>query len=141
MLIESGWTEKEFAGLFQQIKLHKFSIYISKTDLPMAKNLLQEQTNLLVSLLENPTLVEHELFTELLRASFHLREELVSRSDLSKCGDKDLPHLARDTKRVYEMLCVLWCRYIHDLRSRYPYLFSFMVRMNPFNENRSAEVR
>jgi len=35
-------------------------------------------------LLENPVLLEHESFTELLRSVFHLSEELEQRDDFGK---------------------------------------------------------
>ncbi len=85
--------------------------------------------------------MEHELFTELLRATFHLREELTLREDIALCGNDDLAHLGNDVKRVYSMLSVLWVRYVHDLKQRYPYLFSLAIRNNPFNEKRCVVIQ
>ena len=38
--------------------------------------------------IENPSLLEHELFSELIMAIFHLEEELSSRTDINHMGEK-----------------------------------------------------
>ena len=140
-LIKEDWTEKEYSELLKYTKKYEFNIDIKKADFSQLKVLLNEFTNFLVSLLENPSLMEHELFTELLRATFHLREELTLREDIALCSNDDLAHLGNDVKRVYSMLSVLWVRYVHDLKQRYPYLFSLAIRNNPFNEKRCVVIQ
>ena len=119
---------------------HKFHIDSAEVDLAQLKTLLNKESNLLVSLLETPSLIENELFTELLRATFHLREELVLRTDLEACGKEDVKHLENDVNRMYGMLSKQWFRYVHGLKRRYPYLYSLVVRSNPFNEKSCVEI-
>ena len=92
-------------------------------------------------MLENPTLLEHESFTELLRAVFHLLEELVNRDALSDLPDTDLDHLSGDIGRVYGLLVGEWLDYMHHLKNNYPYLFSLSMRMNPFDTDASPVVK
>jgi hypothetical protein len=66
------------------------------------------ERDFLVRLLENPILLEHESFTELLRAVFHLTEELAAREDLGNLPDSDYKHLAGDIKRAYVLLVHQW---------------------------------
>ncbi len=55
----------------------------------------------LLRLLENPNILEHESFTELLWATFHMTEELEVRNSLSNIAVPDTKHLLGDLKRVY----------------------------------------
>jgi len=52
----------------------------------------------MLSLLENPNLLEHDSFTDLLLAIFHLSEELAARDTLVGLPQSDYEHLAGDIK-------------------------------------------
>jgi len=95
----------------------------------------------LLRLLENPNLLEHETFTDLLQAVFHLTEELTHREDVKQASDKDLEHLAGDIKRVYSLLVYEWVAYMEHLKAEYPYLFSLAMRTNPFDQDASPEFK
>jgi len=47
-------------------------------------------------------------FTEMLRAMFHLRDELLNRSDLFELAHSDRQHLEGDILRVYNLLAYEW---------------------------------
>ena len=113
---------------------------VSKIDLEFVRTFLRDRSDLLMRLLENPYLLEHEAFTDLLRAVFHLREELMHREDLSGAPESDKAHLAHDMKRAYLLLIGQWLDYIKYLKGAYPYLFSLAVRTNPFDEQSSIIV-
>jgi hypothetical protein len=93
-----------------------------------------------VRLLENPTLLEHESFTDLLRAVFHLTEELAYREDLSRSPTSDRAHIAGDINRAYHLLVHQWVDYMEYLKMNYPYLFSLAMRTNPFDREASPIV-
>jgi hypothetical protein len=84
--------------------------------------------------------LEHESFTELLWAVFHLAEELSHRSMIKDLPDTDYVHLNGDIKRVYQLLVREWLSHMEHLKQVYPYLFSLAVRTNPFDPEASAEV-
>ena len=92
-------------------------------------------------LLENPNLLEHETFTELLWAVFHLAEELSHRESVEGLTTADYQHLAGDIKRAYELLIREWVIYMKHLKTSYPYLFSLAMRTNPFDPNASVEIK
>lgn len=102
---------------------------------------LQNRADLLLRLIENPIIQEHENFTELLRALFHLRDELLNRNDLSELLDSDRKHLEGDIERVYKLLIFEWLRYIRYLKKSYGYLFSLAIRTNPFDPEATAVVK
>ena len=92
-------------------------------------------------MLENPNLLEHETFTDLLRAVFHLDEELRSRKNVNKLSVKDSDHISGDIKRAYNLLVNEWLDYMYHLKNNYPYLFSLAIRLNPFDEKASPEIK
>jgi len=91
-------------------------------------------------LLGNPNLLEHESFTDLLWAVFHLAEELGSRDSVSSLSYSDREHLAGDIRRVNALLSLEWLAYMQHLEEDYPYLFSLAVRTNPFDPDAKVEV-
>ena len=59
-----------------------------------------KKSHFLIRLLENPNLLEHESFTELLRAVFHVDEELRSRKKISNLSANVLKYISGDIKRA-----------------------------------------
>jgi hypothetical protein len=113
----------------------------TRGDLAKLKVILLARRGFLLGLLENQNLLEHETFTDLLWAVFHLMEELDLRKDVGSLAHPDREHIAGDIKRAYVILIVEWLAYMKHLKKEYPYLFSLAVRTNPFDPGVSVEVR
>jgi len=141
LVIKGDWTEKKFVSVSKSLKRHDYKIDIKKGDLRTLKSFLIEKRQFLLGLLGNPNLLEHELFTNLLWAVFHLTEELVNRSDLKFLPESDMQHLANDIKRSYSSLLFEWLDYMRHLKADYPYLFSLEMRTNPFDANASVVIK
>ena len=141
LVITNESFEKEFLEIYKSIKNHTYNIDSKRGDLENIKNFLKEKRQFLLNLLENPNLLEHESFTNLLWAVFHLTEELTYRKDLERLPETDYQHLAGDIKRAYHLLILEWLNYMKHLKADYPYLFSLAVRTNPFDANASVEVK
>lgn len=140
LVITNDWSEKEFLKICKSVKQHNYDIDSRKGDLGAVKDFLKEKRQFLLNLLENPNLLEHETFTNLLWAVFHLTEELIHRRNLKGLPETDYQHLAGDIKRVYHLLIAEWLDYMRHLKDNYPYLFSLAIRTNPFDANTSVEV-
>jgi len=136
----NDWSNRTFSKINKQLKSYDYRIESQKSDLESLKNFLLEKRDFLLGLLENPNLLEHESFTELLWAVFHLTEELAFRPGLKQLPERDCGHLSGDIKRAYVLLISEWLAYMKHLRDDYPYLFSLAVRMNPFNPHASPIV-
>jgi hypothetical protein len=137
----NDWSNKAFSNMDKRLKNHDYRIESQKGHLDDLKSLLLEKRGFLLGLLENPNLLEHESFTDLLWAVFHLTEELVHRKSVSGLPDADYQHLSDDVERAYVLLISEWLNYMKHLRNSYPYLFSLAVRTNPFDPNASAQVK
>jgi len=138
MVFTGEWNREDVQSARKLLQSHSFEIDICSIDLEGLRDFLTAKEDLLIRMLENPILLEHETFTETLRAVFHLTEELKNRKDLSVCGDPDLEHLAGDIQRAYGHLARQWLEYMMYLKANYPYLFSLAMRTNPFDEKASV---
>ncbi|RZN38562.1 MAG: hypothetical protein EF813_04805, partial [Methanosarcinales archaeon] len=84
LVITDKWSDQEFMDLSKHLKNYDYSVNIQNMDLGHLQSSLVGHRNFLLRLLENPNLLEHESFTDLLRAVFHLTEELAKRGDLKQ---------------------------------------------------------
>ena len=135
------WTDKEFFSASKEIKVRDCEIEVSKGSLEELRDLLREKRGFFLRLLENPNLLEHDSFTELLWAVFHLTEELILRPDLKQLPHADRAHLSVDIERAYVLLVAEWVIYMRHLKKEYPFLFSLAVRTNPFDPCVSVEIQ
>ena len=141
LIVRSDSTDQDFLSVSQRLSKYHYHVDIQKIDLEDLRSFLKQNGNLLMRLLENPNLLEHESFTDLLRAVLHLKEELMSRDNLHQLPDTDYAHLAGDAKRAYTLLGHQWLEYMKHLKNNYPYLFSLAMRTNPFDREASPIVR
>jgi len=116
------------------------SLHVGVGELQALNNLLKEHESLLLQLLANPVLLEHEEFADVLWAIQHLEEELSARPDLAASPPSDLGHLTKDVERAYGRLLHEWLEYLLHLKRHYPYLFSFEVRADPLAPARNVQV-
>ena len=130
----------EFYVLKNKLAKHDAGITSESIDFNTLSEYLREKSDLLLRQLENPDLIEHEAFTELLWATVHLRDELMYRDNFNNLPESDLLHLANDVKRVYGLLTRQWLDYLLHLKVQYPYLFSLALRTNPYLENPSVVI-
>ena len=140
LVVTNAWDEENFSAVASRMKTYKYDIDTCTIDLERLRAFLLEREDFLIRLLENPVLLEHEEFTELLRATFHLTEELSRRGPIIECPLSDVSHLGGDVKRVYGLLIQEWISYMHYLKRNYPYLFSLALRTNPFDPESSVMV-
>lgn len=140
LIINEQWERREFQALYSFLKRRVYRLNGEKINFPYLRELLKGKMDFMTRLLENPVLLEHEPFTELLRAVFHLTEELDLRGDMTGLRDTDREHLAGDVRRVYSLLVYRWAEHMKYLKNNYPYLFSLAMRTNPFDDKAAVTV-
>jgi len=141
LLIDNNWSPERFEQMRIALQKHEHNIDCRSGDLSGLQSFIVGKRAFLLRLLENPNLLEHEEFTELLWAVFHLAEELSYRTSVRGLPDTDFNHLSGDIKRAYGLLIREWLCHMEHLKTNYPYLFSLAVRTNPFNPDASVEVK
>ena len=138
--IKQEWTATEYTQAKKDILNYKSKIVLNADNLEKLYKIIAEKKGFLLHMLENPYMVEHESFTDLLMAVFHLLEEFANRDDFKNLPHSDIAHLEKDCERVYNMMLVEWLNYLVSLKKFYPYLYSLAVRRNPFKENATVIV-
>ena len=140
LIVKSDWTANEFDAVEGKIRTYAYSVDIKRVNLEHLHEFLVTKRDFMVRLLENPNLLEHESFTKLLRAVFHLTEELDSRTRFGGLPESDYTHLAGDIKRAYILIVGEWLDYMEHMKNNYPYLFSLAMRTNPFDQDATPVV-
>lgn len=138
--IEEDWTDSDFTKASEYAKSFENMPVCSEVKLAELRDFLVAKRPFLLTMLENPMLFEHDEFTDILFAAFHLGEELEFRDSFDKLPPCDLEHLSIDIKRFYNNLLSQWILYARHLKAKYPYLFSLVSRTHPFQENPSPIV-
>jgi hypothetical protein len=141
LIVSNNWSDEDFSKAFTTIRDHKARLDSRTTPLIDLHGFLAHHKGFMLALLENPQIFDHDTFTNLLHAVFHLSEELIARERLTDLPQTDYNHLSEDINRVYGMLVVEWITYMQHLKTHYPYLFSLAMRTNPFDQNASPVVR
>jgi len=134
------WSQTDFVKAAKRAVASSSNVDASLGDLVGLTTFLISKREFMLRLLENPNVLEHESFTDLLWGVFHLTEELAHRDDLTDLPDSDLAHLSGDMSRAYGLLSGRWLAYLQHLQSDYPYLYSLAIRTNPLDPNARVEV-
>lgn len=138
--LQPSWKKDDFARARQFTGQARCDVDIDRVDLYALKAYLTEQRHFLLRLLENPNLIEHDRFTDLLWAVLHVEQELEARPVLTELIPSDRAHLALDIRRAYVHLLDEWLFYTEHLKADYPYLFSLVCRTHPFQDAPSAVI-
>jgi hypothetical protein len=140
LVVSREWTDKAFREVRDILAAYACKLDMHDFNLPDMTTYFVNKREFMLRLLENPILLEHQVFTDMLRALFHLTEELTKRKELQALPDSDYQHLSGDLNRAYHLLVLQWLAYMKYLHTNYPYLFSFAIRTNPFDPHASAVV-
>ena len=129
--VQLNWDDRMFLKTIKYLNNVEMYIESNAESLSSLKTLLQSKRDFLIRMIENPNLLEHDTFTDMLLAIFHISEELIARNEFQDADNADMAHLSNDIKRALKTLLVQWIEYLKHLHSDYPYLYSLEVRSNP----------
>ncbi|GAB6155460.1 hypothetical protein JCM17380_42110 [Desulfosporosinus burensis] len=104
-------------------------------DLLNLKNFLITTKPNILRMFENPNLMEHDNFTDMLWSVYHVLDELENRNSFTELPANDMNHLSLDIKRAYQLVIKEWVEYMIHVKKEYPYLYSLAIRKNPFSDN------
>ncbi|MBN1106037.1 MAG: two pore domain potassium channel family protein [Deltaproteobacteria bacterium] len=139
--VSPEWDAPRFRERQKQLDAHSYAVKVEVEDLEGIHKILEARADLLLRLLENPLVIEHGSFSDLLRAVFHLRDELMNRRSFAALPEPDRRHLAGDVARIYRLLIGEWLSTMLYLKQSYPFLFSLALRTNPFDPQASVIVQ
>jgi len=129
------WEAADFRRAREQLAGVAMRADCALGDLACLKTSLSAKRDFMMLMLENPNLLEHDAFTDMLWAVFHLTDELLARASLDNLPAADIEHLQGDIERAFSALLRQWLANMEHLKATYPYLYSLEVRRNPFAAN------
>jgi hypothetical protein len=130
--VSGEWTADDWARVETTLDEVEYKVAWDDVDQENLRRLLFSHRDFLIRLLENPVLLEHESFTDVLWAIFHLADEVQFADEQDRLADGHRRHLGVDITRAYGRLARQWLHYMQHLQGRYPYLFALAIRTNPF---------
>ena len=110
----------------------QYNFYANPDKLEELSTTMDKNKDFLLNLLNNTNLLEHESFTDMLWAVFHVGDELKTRVDLSGLSKAEIDHISEDMRRAYAAMVIEWFSYIIYLKKEYPFLYAIAIRKNPF---------
>jgi hypothetical protein len=138
--IKGTWDGNAFRTARRFADSYQCRLYPAPEALVELRDFLLKKRSFVLALLQNPNLLEHDRFTDLLWAVCHLTEELEVRPGFHALPPADLQHLRGDMQRAYSLLTREWLRYIEHLKDSYPYIYSLAVRLNPYKGDASPVI-
>lgn len=138
LIIDSDKDAKNYITNFEDLNKIKKCLYeynykvdMNYIDLCAIKNILVEHNNLFVTLISNESILQHQIFTDLLMSVIHLRDEIMFMEKDKESGF-NTNHLENDVIRVYKNISIQWISYLEYLSKSYPFLYNNAIRVNPF---------
>lgn len=138
--VNGSWGPAEYRAAAAFAESYGFPVATDRGRFAELRDFLLSHRAFILGLLQNPNLLEHERFTDLLWAICHLTEELEARARLQDVPQSDLEHLGGDVRRAFGLLVREWLSYMQYLRADYPYMYSLALRTNPFLPSTSPIV-
>lgn len=140
LVVSHDWSDADFARARSVITNHTYALDSGSVPMEDLHRFLEDRKIFLLSMLQNPRLLEHDSFTPLIQALYHLTDEMTAREKLTGLPPSDCAHLSGDLNRVYRLLVIEWIGYMQYLKRDYPFLFSLAMRQNPFDKTASVIV-
>jgi len=129
--IGSAWQEADFAKARRAVEAARPRFELDERAFLELSGLLGAHRDGLLRLMQNPGLLEHESFTELLLSVFHLVDEFDHRPAPKAYSAADVAHLEGDLRRAYVLLRTQWLSYALHLKKEYPYLYALVLKTGP----------
>lgn len=138
--MKPSWVDKTFVSAAAAVKSFHVHAALDAQSMIVLKAAMPAKEDI-VKMFANPNLLEHDTFTDMLWALYHLVDELSSRGNTQTLPQSDFEHLKGDICRAYNLLGFEWVIYMKHLKARYPYLWSLAIRKNPFSEQTNVIVQ
>lgn len=132
MAISPDWSCRDFDAARRFLKNYSFSIDADKVDFFALHYHLVNRHKYFLKVIENPALMDHESFTDLILSMYHLWEELDYRTDLYNLNAADKADLGAVTESVYRQLASEWLLNVSYTQKHHAARFSNSMRNSPF---------
>jgi len=125
------FSDEDFQRVKEKLGTRKYSIDLRKINLYELRKFLLENKEFAINLLDNPAIIEHEAFTDLLWNVLHLTDELKRVVNFENLPPEDYEDIKNDIETLYRLLVYEWVNYVHYLKDRHPHIFTYEAKTNP----------
>ena len=125
------FKEEDFERIKRELVRRRYNIDIDKINLYELRKFLLNHKEFAISLLDNPAIIEHEAFTELLWNVLHVTDELKRVPSFENIEPEDYKDIKGDIEKLYKLLIYEWVRYVQYLRKRHHHIFIYEAKTNP----------
>lgn len=105
-----------------------YDLIITEENILNLSSLLKTYRSFMLNMLGNDNLLEHDSFTDMLWAVFHVADELKTRLGDEPLTNEDISHLKIDIKRAYSAMLNEWANYMDYLKTEYPFLYVLAIK-------------
>jgi hypothetical protein len=126
------FSDGDFERLKEKLESRRYDIKVEQMNLHALRKFLLDNKEFVVNLLDNPSLMEHERFTELLWNLLHVTEELRRLMNFESLTEDDWRDIKGEIENLYRLLAYEWVNYAHYLKKNYPHIFVYEAKTNPF---------
>ena len=132
LALKPDWQESDFRAAMRYIREAELRPTCRMPDLKTLASFLVQKKDFLFQLVQNPYVLEHEEFSDVLLSIDHLNDELEARTAYPELPETDIKHLENEIGAFYSHLVYEWLLYARHLKANYPDLYSLLVRIHPF---------
>lgn len=114
--------------LRKRLSNFNYEIQVEQDRLMRLSVLLNQYREFMLNMLGNDNLLEHDSFTDMLWAVFHVADELQMRQGEYALTEEDISHLTIDMIRAYSAVVHEWANYMSYLKVEYPFLYVIALK-------------
>lgn len=132
MQVTEEWQRPDFEKAIRFAEQYTYSLSPERIDFFALHYHLENRHKYFLKVIENPALMDHENFTDLILSMYHLWEELDYHTDLYQLSEKDKDYLCSITGEIYQLLTREWLLNVIYTKKHHQHRLAHAVRVNPF---------
>jgi len=132
LALDACWGKREYAAAAAFLKRYPFKIDSEKLDFYGIHYHLSTRHAYLLKIIDNPALMEHEDFTDLILDIYLLWEELDGHDDLYSLPPDARARLCELVNSIYTLLTDEWLDNARNIQEHQPARLNKIIQSNPF---------
>ncbi|MEA5040443.1 MAG: hypothetical protein VB086_11480 [Clostridiaceae bacterium] len=132
LALDSSWKQKDFLNVRTFLKNYPFHVDPNRLDFYGIHYHLSTRHSYFLKVIENPALMEHEDFTDLILRIYLLWEELDGHDDLYSLPEDVRVRLCALVDEVYVLLTNEWLDNARNIQLHQPIRLNKIIQTNPF---------
>ncbi|MGL4742446.1 MAG: hypothetical protein ACRC41_16925 [Sarcina sp.] len=133
ILIKPHWNHSDFEKLYETLDENTYCINMDRVNIDELRVMLQENLNLMIELMSNPSLASGDDFTKVIMSILHLKCELNDRLIGDVFDDYEIEHVKKDIEDAYKKLGKTWVIYMYNTQKYYGDFFKKSLITSPFD--------